>query len=196
VTPQEWARAMKMLVGLYPNAHLTEDNLRAYAMELEDRDFATVMAVMRAAARDPRYADFPPSPGKLVLKVAELELDAPPWLDVHKAILKLTRLGYGGQYGLASHHEHLLDELHPVVRAFVEKVGPRTLWESSGEGGGGEARLRQKYEGFTTDALESHTLSGLNAPPNLRRVERANRDVPQIGTGVERVVGELQRGDE
>jgi hypothetical protein len=194
MTPQEFARVVQMVRAFWPGAPLSADNVKAYGAVLEDLDYESVKATIEAMSREGRERI--PPPGVVRRKYAEMVLDAPTWAEVHRALNGITGAGYGGFYGLSKQREHMLDDLHPLVREFCDATGAKQVYESINQGGDGEARLRGKWEGFVRDRVDQTALAGIQAPPVLKRIERANSDgdVKPVAGVIEGVVKALQPG--
>jgi len=98
------------------------------------------------------------------------------------------------------------DELHPLVREFIEE-GFVTWGEIDTVGQGGrdaatiESQMRVKWQTFATRAVESRAIAMIAGPPTLRRLEQARaedgprrrHDAKHLGAAVDAVIGALPR---
>ncbi len=84
MTPQEFARFLKLVAATWPEADLTPDVTKVYSMDLSDQGFGPACAAVRVLAREGRYKV--PSAGTIRRRMTELELDAPDWGEVRRAL--------------------------------------------------------------------------------------------------------------
>lgn len=213
MTKNEFATFAKRLVAAFPQSKLAEkpDALALYGDELAEIPLKSAKAALVSYERDGR--EFAPTAGQVYRRVAEMEMDAPTWGDVHASVKRLLAAGMGGPYAqqegaIKARLERLEQGLHPLVSSFLDRVGRRVVYESWGDGGNGEARLREKWREYVKDVFDLRLLHGVDAP--LARVERARRaELPgergepmkHIGEAIHAVVqalpaaAESQRGD-
>jgi hypothetical protein len=191
MTPEDFARLMKLVMAGWPDTALDEDAVKFYAMELEPLEFAAAATAVRALNRKAREFVRAPTAGQIRRKVIELTVNPPTWAEVNGACRRLIDAGVGGPYGgfdgVKRRVAAIVADQHQLTRAFIEEVGTAQVRAHLDDGGGGEARLRSKWEAWLEDRMDSYALADLSAPPSMARIERARaetaRDLRKLGMG-------------
>ena len=95
MTPEQAGNLVAFLVAKYPNAHLTEENVRAYQDGLVDLDYEAGMSAVRRHSNESKW--FPSIAEIRELALSEqLELPAPEeaWSEVMRAIDAVGSAGW------------------------------------------------------------------------------------------------------
>jgi hypothetical protein len=179
MTTAEFKPIVQWIVKRWPNtdfeAWAAQGTFDAMLEDLQDLDHEQVQAAVRAHHR--KGSPWPPTSGELRQLVVELTLDIPDWAFVWSCAQSLAARGWGGPY-----HDHAsvrvrcgeaLEQLHPTVRKFLEGVGAHQVFQALGEGGSGEARLREKFKEWAARSKREGALVGIE-PAGLRVLERVN----------------------
>lgn len=196
MTRAEWNNICAGMVAKWPHADLPKSTQAQFFSDLQHLPGDHVAAGVEALYRDGR--DFPPNGAQILAKVAELALDAPDWAVAFRELEQCVAAGMGGPYDRpefdAQAIERILRAAAPMVGAFVDTIGKRQVYAAFAEGGGGEARLREKWLAFIRRAHRERTLGTL-PPVDLATINRINRGPRHIGPALERLVSSEDGGD-
>lgn len=176
MTPAEFASIMEKIVLRWPMVSWDE-RAESGAVSLMGDDLSDLPGDKVAIAAEAYFREgneWPPTAGQLRRKVCELDIDAPEWIEVSKAIRRCTA------YLNEADREARLAQTHPLVRAFVRAAGWKTL-EAVGWGDNiSEGRARKAWLDFVKRVEREATYVGLPAS-GLPALERLSHEPRQLG---------------
>lgn len=176
MTQEQWVEVARRINANWPHAVVPDAALAKWYADLEDLSADHVLAAVEALYRDGR--EFPANGAQIRAKVVEMILDAPDWAGVFRWISRLNRSGimhpqYGWFEAYQAEGARVLAAMPESVRAFVEALGYRQIWEAMEQEGGGEARLRDKWAAHLRRCQREATYRGLPSA-GFAQLERIN----------------------
>jgi hypothetical protein len=208
MTPSEWLEHAADIADRWPHAALPEATLTKWGADLADLDSAQVGAAIEALYRDGR--EYPPNPGVIRAKLAELKLDPPTWPEVYGSLQRIAKLPERmmanareveeeGEirvaYDEVRPQDEAVAEAHPMLRAFIEEAGLDQVWQGAHPqaSGSDEARLRDKWLAFARALIRDNAYHGM-PDAGLPALRRVNREPRALGEGVGAVRRQLEAG--
>lgn len=191
----EWVSdVVRRINANWPHQTVPDPALAKWYDDLREMEVRDVVAAVEALYRDGR--EFPPNGGMIRRKAVELAADAPEWAEVWLWVGRYIRTGvtdpfyfqpnYAGRER-PDHPTHrarrLRDRMPPLASSFIEAVGDRQLREAcEQDGGGGEARLREKWASWSRRFEREAGMRGLDS--GLAAVARVNAAPARIGEAI------------
>lgn len=194
MTEAQWLRLAAELRARWPEATFSRASEVVYGRELADLDSQHVAAALAAHDRDGER--FPPTAGQIRKRVVELAADAPDWSMVQRTIGRACSFSsrrFAVGEGFVDDRAAFLSEQHPLLAAFVERVGwAEAQWAAAGDVEDGriaEAQVRTKWEQFRGRAMREAGLVGL-PDGGLATLARVNREggLSQLGAALSRAL--------
>lgn len=190
----EWAQIAATIQARWPNVVLPDVTLQQWGEDLQDLPADQVAATVEVIYREGR--EFAPNGGIVRARLVELLLDPPEWGEVLEQLRAIQRTPEakatgevieseeGADVGIVVRpRDDVLSRTHPMVVAFREHLATQVEAGISDDGSS-EARLREKWVGFTRAAKQRGTYVGIE-PADLPALERvASRSAPRSAQDV------------